>query len=79
MEQYNFSSRKSGMGAAVPFDNVYFFFLGESKGVSQSTTSKPQTNKFRKKRATVIKKGRGNIYTYHFASIIDSNQFYTTK
>ena len=25
MEQYNFSSRKSGTGAAVPFDNVYFF------------------------------------------------------
>jgi len=72
MEQYNFSNRKRGTGAAVPSDNVYFFFLGESKGVCQCTTLKPQTNKISEKRATVIKERRGNIYTYRFASIIDS-------
>jgi len=45
-----FFLQKSGTGAVVPFDNVYFFSWEKFKElVCQSPTLKPQTNKFRKK------------------------------
>jgi len=36
MEQYNFSSRKVGTGAAVPFDNVYFFSWEKEKELARA-------------------------------------------
>jgi len=36
MEQYNISFRKSGTGAAVPFDNVYFFSWEKVKALARA-------------------------------------------
>ena len=39
MEQYNFSSRKSGTGAAVPFEKVYSFSWESLDANSLATTN----------------------------------------
>ena len=60
MEQYNFSSRKSGTGAAVPFDKVYFFSW-ESLGANTLATTN-MAAEF----AVPFEVLLGDTYAFHF-------------